>query len=73
MALGILLLLAAIAALCWKKQEMVPAVKHTTVKPWIPIVLFILAILCFASSSSSEPKKAKESKDNAIPVRIGNP
>jgi hypothetical protein len=60
--LGILLLVAAIAAACWKKEELQPAVvKETkTIKGWVAGLLFILAILCFCGASSKGPAKAQK-------------
>ena len=73
--LGILLLLAAIAAVCWKKEGYRPAVvKETqTIKGWVAGLLFILAILCFGAASSKEPSKVDKSKPLTVPTRIVQP
>jgi hypothetical protein len=75
MAFGVLLLVAALVALCWKKREpiLVPGEKQTTLKPWVALVLFLLALYCFASSSSGETKQAEHRQDNIVPVRITHP
>jgi hypothetical protein len=68
--LGILLLVAAIAAACWKQEELQPAVvKETkTIKGWVAGLLLILAILCFGAGSSGEPRKVEKSKPQTVPT-----
>ena len=68
MIIGLLLLLAAIAAFFWEKREpvLVRGEKRTTLKPWIAIVLLISALLCF-SSCSDESKNEKPSKARTLP------
>jgi hypothetical protein len=74
MIIGILLLLAAIAAYFWKKREFdwVPVEKQTTIKPWVVILLLILALLCL-SSCSNESKNAKPSQADPENVRFTKP
>jgi hypothetical protein len=73
--LGILLLVAALAAACWKKEDLQPAVvKETkTIKGWVAGLLFILVLLCFGAASSTEPRKVEKTKPLTVPTRIVQP
>ena len=66
----VLILLAAIAAALWQKREpvLVSGVKRTRLKPWIPIALFILALVVIASSAG-ETKKTERRQENFVPAR----